>query len=193
MSGKPAARMGDAVAPGVIAQGSLTVLIGSSGGVACSVCPGGMAVGSPVNPSLGAKVLAGETDFALPSAALPLVWQRTYSSYVNAEHGGACGVLGYGWHLPTEYRLELESARTLIFDAQGRTITFDEALPPGGVLHSNSEGIWLLRGGAAPETPEPPDENPAQTPDKAAPKEQKQEQAPWADDPVWRHIPRQWA
>jgi hypothetical protein len=85
MTGKPASRIGDAVAQGIIVQGSATVLIGDIGGVACSVCPGGMAVGSPVNPSLGAKVLSGEIDFALPSASLSLVWSRSYSSYVNPE------------------------------------------------------------------------------------------------------------
>ena len=110
MSGKPASRIDDAVANGVIVQGSLTVLIGSAGGVACSVCPGGIKKGKPVNPSLGAKVLVGENDFALPSAAMPLVWSRTYSSYVNPEHGGACGVLGYGWHLAScDVRLDLQA------------------------------------------------------------------------------------
>ena len=97
MSGKPAARKGDRVGWGVIVTGSATVLIGSQGGLACSVCPGGVKVGSPVNPQLGAKVLVGsqDLDFALPGA-LPVVWQRQYSSYVNPEHGAACGLLGYG-------------------------------------------------------------------------------------------------
>ncbi|WP_026434093.1 DUF6531 domain-containing protein, partial [Paracidovorax oryzae] len=121
MSGKPAARQGDMTKDGgPIVQGSATVLIGSAGGVACSVCPGGMAVGNPVNPALGAKVLTGadELDFALPGP-LPLAWQRVYSSYVNAEHGAACGLLGYGWKLPLELRLRLESDRAVLFDASG--------------------------------------------------------------------------
>ena len=93
MTGKPAARIDDNVAYGKIVTGSLTVLIGSQGGVACSVCPGGKKVGSPVNPQLGAKVLSGasDLDFALPGA-MPLVWQRQYSSYVNAQHGGYCAI-----------------------------------------------------------------------------------------------------
>ncbi|MDR2031872.1 MAG: DUF6531 domain-containing protein, partial [Azoarcus sp.] len=148
------------------------------GGVACSVCLGGMAVGSPVNPLLGAKVLPGETDFALPAAALPLVWQRTYSSYVNAEHGGACGVLGHGWHVPTEFRLELQTQRTLLHDTHGRVITFDEALPPGAILHSPSEGLWLLRGGATKDTPEGADAGTLPA---------------WARKAVWSHVPREWA
>src|SRR5699024_12277675 len=67
MSGKPAARQGDMTQyGGPIVQGSAGVLIGAPTGVACSVCPGGMTSGHPVNPLLGAKVLPGETDLALP-------------------------------------------------------------------------------------------------------------------------------
>ncbi|HEB1577061.1 TPA: RHS repeat protein [Escherichia albertii] len=66
MSGKPAARQGDMTQyGGPIVQGSAGVRIGAPTGVACSVCPGGVTSGNPVNPLLGAKVLPGETDFAL--------------------------------------------------------------------------------------------------------------------------------
>ena len=66
MSGKPAARQGDATAKGgPIVQGSAGVRIGAPTGVACSVCPGGMTTGEPVNPLLGAKVLPDEVDVAL--------------------------------------------------------------------------------------------------------------------------------
>jgi hypothetical protein len=69
MTGFPAARQFDMTAMGgPIVQGSLGVMIGAPTGVACSVCPGGVKVGSPVNPSLGAKVLPDETDIALPEA-----------------------------------------------------------------------------------------------------------------------------
>ncbi|WP_250112073.1 hypothetical protein, partial [Escherichia coli] len=71
MSGKPAARQGDMTQyGGSIVQGSAGVRIGAPTGVACSVCPGGVTSGHPVNPLLGAKVLPGETDIALP-APLP--------------------------------------------------------------------------------------------------------------------------
>ncbi|WP_312835379.1 RHS repeat-associated core domain-containing protein [Comamonas sp.] len=150
MSGKPAARIDDKVKYARIVTGSRTVLIGSQGGVACSVCPGGEAVGNPVNPQLGAKVLsdASDLDFALPGA-MPLVWQRQYSSYVNAQHGGHCGVLGYGWGLPTDLRIKVEASATLLHDSQGRTITFD-ALAAGESIYSPSEDIWLLRSGWHP-------------------------------------------
>ena len=58
MSGKPAARQGDMTQyGGSIVQGSAGVRIGAPTGVACSVCPGGVTSGHPVNPLLGAKVL----------------------------------------------------------------------------------------------------------------------------------------
>ena len=162
MSGKPAARITDKVKGGVIVTGSATVLIGSQGGIACSVCPGGMAVGSPVNPQLGAKVLVGESelDFALPGA-LPLVWQRQYSSYVNAEQGAACGALGHGWKLPQHISLELGDESCLLFDAAGRVIRF-EPLAVGQQHYSASEDLWLLRGGG---------------------------DATWASQPRWAHVP----
>ena len=124
MTGQPAARVTDKVAYGAIVTGSLTVHIGSQGGIACSVCPGGVKVANPVNPQLGAKVLLGEEDldFALPGA-LPLIWQRQYSSYVNAEHGAQCGPLGYGWKLGQQIQVELRDEACLLFDAAGdRTI-----------------------------------------------------------------------
>ena len=77
MSGKPAARQGDMTQyGGSIVQGSAGVRIGAPTGVACSVCPGGVTSGHPVNPLLGAKVLPGETDIALPGP-LPFILSRT--------------------------------------------------------------------------------------------------------------------
>ncbi|AVT07096.1 RHS repeat-associated core domain-containing protein [Paracidovorax avenae] len=191
MSGKPAARQGDMTQKGgPIVQGSATVLIGSAGGVACSVCPGGMAVGNPVNPALGAKVLTGadELDFALPGP-LPLAWQRVYSSYVNAEHGAACGLLGYGWKLPLELRVVLQDERTVLFDASGRAITFDEALQPGQALYSSSEDLWLLRGGGVADvhpgaTASTTDPNPSSTRTSIP-----AELLPWSQQPRWSHVP----
>ena len=55
------------------------MLIGAPTGVACSVCPGGITYANPVNPLLGAKVLPGETDLALPGP-LPFILSRAYSS-----------------------------------------------------------------------------------------------------------------
>ena len=172
MSGQPAARLGDAVAYGVIVQGSATVLIGSQSGKACSVCPGGMAIGSPVNPALGAKVLVGpqDLDFSLPGP-LPIIWQRRYSSYINLEHGARCGLLGYGWTLPLEIHAELDESACRLFDTGGRSIDF-AALAPGRADYSPSENLWLLRGG----------------PESGGVRGE----LPWQRQARWRHLPEQW-
>ncbi|EON4256354.1 DUF6531 domain-containing protein, partial [Escherichia coli] len=101
MSGKPAARQGDMTQyGGSIVQGSAGVRIGAPTGVACSVCPGGVTSGHPVNPLLGAKVLPGETDIALPGP-LPFILSRTYSSY-RTKTPAPVGSLGPGWKMPAD-------------------------------------------------------------------------------------------
>nr|WP_227454486.1 polymorphic toxin type 34 domain-containing protein [Escherichia coli] len=105
MSGKPAARQGDMTQyGGSIVQGSAGVRIGAPTGVACSVCPGGVTSGHPVNPLLGAKVLPGETDLALPGP-LPFILSRTYSSY-RTKTPAPVGSLGPGWKMPADIRVE---------------------------------------------------------------------------------------
>ncbi|GHK19536.1 hypothetical protein ECZU03_33250 [Escherichia coli] len=82
MGGKPAARQGDMTRKGLdIVQGSAGVLIGApTGGPArCVPQEATPKYGNPVNPLLGAKVLPGETDLALP--ARPFILSRAYSSY----------------------------------------------------------------------------------------------------------------
>ncbi len=95
MSGKPAARQGDMTRKGLdIVQGSAGVLIGAPTGVACSVCPNSPIEeqkGNPVNPLLGAKVLPGETDLALPGP-LPFILSRAYSSYRTRDARAGGGV-----------------------------------------------------------------------------------------------------
>ena len=177
--GKNAARQGDLTeSGGPIIQGSRTVLIGSQGGIACSTCPGGKTIGSPVNPTLGAKVLLGpeDLDFALPGP-MSLVWQRQYSSYVNPEHGTRCGLLGWGWRLPHELRIELKPTQTLLHDAGGRVITFDEPLRTGQTLQSDSEALLLLRGGGA------------EAYNGGTPANLAQELLPWMHQQRWAHVP----
>ncbi|EGT0664589.1 type IV secretion protein Rhs, partial [Citrobacter werkmanii] len=106
MSGKPAARQGDMTqVGGPIVQGSAGVLIGAPTGVACSVCPGGITYSHPVNPLLGAKVLPGETDFALPGP-LAFILSRAYSSYCTKTPAPS-GLFGPGWKMPADMRLQL--------------------------------------------------------------------------------------
>ncbi|HAT6953829.1 TPA: RHS repeat protein [Salmonella enterica subsp. enterica serovar Dublin] len=150
MSGKPAARQGDMTqVGGPIVQGSAGVLIGAPTGVACSVCPTGEAspkYGNPVNPLLGAKVLPGETDIALPGP-LPFVLSRAYSSY-RTKTPAPVGLCGPGWKLPSDLWLQLRGDGLILNDNGGRSVHF-EPLAPGEIQYSRSESFWLARGGAA--------------------------------------------
>ncbi|EIQ34638.1 RHS Repeat family protein [Shigella boydii 965-58] len=147
MSGKPAARQGDMTQyGGSIVQGSAGVRIGAPTGVACSVCPGGVTSGHPVNPLLGAKVLPGETDLALPGP-LPFILSRTYSSY-RTKTPAPVGSLGPGWKMPADIRLQLRDNTLILSDNGGRRLYF-EHLFPGEDGYSRSESLWLVRGGVA--------------------------------------------
>ena len=147
MSGKPAARMGDMTKyGGPVVQGSPGVLIGAPTGVACSVCPGGRTSGNPVNPLLGAKVLPGETDIALPGP-LPFTLSRTYSSY-RTKTPAPAGLFGPGWKAPFDIRLQLRDDELILNDNGGRSIHF-APLEPGETAFSRSESLWLARGGVA--------------------------------------------
>ena len=124
MSGKPAARQDDMTQTGgSIVQGSAGVMIGAPTGVACSVCPGGITYGPPVNPLLGAKVLPGETDFALPGP-LPFVLSRTYSSY-RTKTPAPSGIFGPGWKAPFDIRLQIRDEELILNDNGGRSIHFE--------------------------------------------------------------------
>ena len=150
MSGKPAARQGDMTRKGLdIVQGSAGVLIGAPTGVACSVCPNSPVEeqkGNPVNPLLGAKVLPGETDLALPGP-LPFILSRAYSSY-RTRTPAPVGVFGPGWKAPFDIRLQIRDEGLILNDSGGRSIHF-EPLFPGEISYSRSESFWLARGGVA--------------------------------------------
>ncbi len=148
MSGKPAARQGDMTRKGLdIVQGSAGVLIGAPTGVACSVCPkkkDSPNYGNPVNPVLGAKVLPGETDIALPGP-LPFILSRAYSSY-RTRTPAPVGVFGPGWKAPFDIRLQIRDEGLILSDNGGRSLYF-EHLFPGEDGYSRSESLWLVRGG----------------------------------------------
>ena len=145
MTGLPAARQIDmALHGGPITQGSRTVHIGTSGGVACSTCPGGVAKGNPVNPMLGAKVQAGEVDFSLPGP-LPFAISRDYSSY-QTDTPAPVGLLGPGWWLPMEVSLLQTDELLTVNDSTGRSIRFTP-LARGESAYSRSENLWIVRGG----------------------------------------------
>ncbi|MGP4913890.1 DUF6531 domain-containing protein, partial [Hafnia alvei] len=145
MIGLPAARQTDETTiGGPITQGSLGVLIGAPSGVACSTCPGGIKVGKPVNPLLGAKVISAETDFALP-AAVPFILSRSYSSY-QTDTPAPVGLLGPGWQLPSGISLLVTKTGLILNDNGGRSLHFN-TLAVGEAHFSRSESLWLVRGG----------------------------------------------
>ncbi|EDS8862045.1 RHS repeat family protein, partial [Salmonella enterica subsp. salamae] len=127
---------------GPVVQGSAGVMIGAPTGVACSVCPGGMTSGNPVNPLLGARVQPGETDFALPGP-LPFVLSRTYSSY-RTKTPAPAGLFGPGWKAPFDIRLQIRDKELILNDNGGRSIHF-APLFPGETAFSRSESFWLAR------------------------------------------------
>lgn len=105
-------------------------------------CPSQVVRANPVNPISGCKILAGESerDFTLP-AAIPLAWQRIYSSGQRRT-----GVLGQGWSTPLSTALQISDGQVIILDPFQRDITF--ALPRvGEALFSLSEKITLERTG----------------------------------------------
>ncbi|MDH1128657.1 DUF6531 domain-containing protein, partial [Enterobacter sp. GD03975] len=108
--------------------------------------PGGRTSGNPVNPLLGAKVLPGETDIALPGP-LPFVLSRAYSSYRTGPPAPV-SVFGPGWKAPFDIRLQLRDEELILSDTGGRSIHF-EPLLPGETAFSRSESLWLARGGVA--------------------------------------------
>ncbi len=138
MSGKPAAHQGDMTQyGGSIVQGSAGVRIGAPTGVACSVCPGGVTSGHPVNPLLGAKVLPGETDIALPGP-LPFILSRTYSSY-RTKTPAPVGSLGPGWKMPADIRLQLRDNTLILSDNGGRSLYFEHLFPGEDGYHYDSQ------------------------------------------------------
>ncbi|EEB0429602.1 type IV secretion protein Rhs, partial [Salmonella enterica subsp. enterica serovar Oakland] len=116
-------------------------------GVACSVCPNSPieeVKGHPVNPLLGAKVLPGETDFALPGP-LPFILTRAYSSY-RTKTPAPSGLFGPGWKMAADMRLQIRERALILNDSGGRSIHF-EPLSPGESSYSRSESFWLARCG----------------------------------------------
>lgn len=89
MSGKPAARQGDMTQyGGSIVQGSAGVRIGAPTGVACSVCPGGVTSGHPVNPLLGARSFPVKPTSPCPARCRSFSPAPTAVTGQNARAGG---------------------------------------------------------------------------------------------------------
>ncbi len=99
-----------------------------------------MTSGNPVNPLLGAKVLPGETDLALPGP-LPFILSRTYSSY-RTKTPAPVGVFGPGWKAPSDIRLQLRDDGLILNDNGGRSIHFEPLLPGRRCTAAVSQCGW---------------------------------------------------
>ncbi|SFO05770.1 RHS repeat-associated core domain-containing protein [Variovorax sp. PDC80] len=102
--------------------------------------------GNPVHAATGGKFLGGEAelDFRLPGA-LPIEWQRFYSSH-DLRRDGA---LGQGWNLPYGSQLRLDVGATgepvvVLIDTQGREVELPD-LEPGSRQLCLREGLDLCR------------------------------------------------
>ena len=101
--------------------------LGAAAGMAGEVLGKSMrtAIGHPVNPATGGKVLDGtqDTDFHLPGL-LPIEWRRFYSSHDHRLHT----LHGKGWSTPYEVELHVLApshagpGRLTFVNAQGRRI-----------------------------------------------------------------------
>ncbi|WP_237508531.1 DUF6531 domain-containing protein, partial [Pseudomonas aeruginosa] len=101
---------------------------------------------------LGAKVLPGETDLALPGP-LPFILSRTYSSY-RTKTPAPVGIFGPGWKAPSDIRLQLRDDALVLNDNGGRSIHF-EPLLPGEAVASHRGYTLVGRGGKAADPDRP--------------------------------------
>lgn len=146
MSGKPAARQGDMTQyGGSIVQGSAGVRIGAPTGVACSVCPGGVTSGHPVNPRSVQRSFPVKPTSPCPARCRSSSPAPTAVTGQNARAGGEPGP---GWKMPADIRLQLRDNTLILSDNGGRSLYF-EHLFPGEDGYSRSESLWLVRGGVA--------------------------------------------
>ncbi|URV23735.1 RHS repeat-associated core domain-containing protein [Burkholderia gladioli] len=110
----------------------------------CKTCGGGAAAGrspSSIGFALGDELFAHE-DFSLPGV-LPIVWLRTYRSFLSAYDDGE---LGARWVTPYTTRLDIrEAEQKLVYhDATGRSI--DYPLLAAGASHDDfGEELTLTR------------------------------------------------
>ena len=113
----------------------------------CPLSASSCSIGSPVNPVLGTKVLAGdeELDFTMSGPYL-LEWRRYYVS-----SNSRIGWFGRGWGSTLEAELDalLDPSGQIVeriehVDHFGRRTAFD-ALPPGGSQFSSAAKLTLGR------------------------------------------------
>ena len=111
---------------------------GDGGASECAVCA---AVGSPIDPVLGAKALSGpeDLDFVVPGP-FALEWQRSYLSINRLE-----GWFGHGWRSPLEISIEATTDGAIDhLDKYGRRTHFP-VVARGASFYSRHEQLTLSR------------------------------------------------
>jgi RHS repeat-associated protein len=104
----------------------------------CKSCSAGRSAGS-IGYALGDERFEHE-DFMLPGA-MPIIWQRTYRSFLDAyDHGE----LGARWITPYTTRFDIHAAKLVYHDPSGRSI--DYPLLKAGDTHDDlGEGVTLAQ------------------------------------------------
>ncbi|WP_284692484.1 type VI secretion system tip protein TssI/VgrG [Aggregatibacter actinomycetemcomitans] len=100
-------------------------------------CKAATAVGRPVNPILGLKLLTNEVDFAF-AGLMPLVWSRSYYS----DQMGT-GWLGQGWSVPGCQRIERQTRGLVYIDEQGRELLLPALTAGSQEIYHQAEQIWI--------------------------------------------------
>ncbi|OBY54826.1 bacteriophage T4 gp5 trimerisation domain-containing protein, partial [Aggregatibacter aphrophilus] len=106
----------------------------------CIACKQAAAVGRPVNPILGIKLLSNEVDFTFPGL-LPLNWQRSYFSDVAHT-----GWLGQGWLVNGCQRIEsrmsipIEALADVVGEEAGSDKQHSEAQPAEQLVYVDEQG-----------------------------------------------------
>ncbi|MFO6484878.1 DUF6531 domain-containing protein [Escherichia coli] len=126
--GKPAARQGDITARDwILCRVRRGADRRADGGCLLGVSWTVGIYGNPVNPVLGAKVLPGETDIALPGP-LPFVAFPRLQQLPDQDARAGRGVWS-GWKAPFDIRLQIRDEGLILNDSGGRSITLSRCFP----------------------------------------------------------------
>lgn len=105
----------------------------------CKDCPKVSNGKHSVGYALGDERITHD-DFVLPGA-VPLIWRRTYRSFLDAYDEGE---LGARWITPYTTRIDIQEAKLVYHDPVGRSL--DYPLLAAGATHEDlNEGITLAR------------------------------------------------
>ena len=106
----------------------------------CPVASPAQATGRSVGFALGDEQIE-HVDFSI-GGAMPIVWQRTYRSFFDANDEN--GPLGARWITPYTTRFDIEEGKLVYHDAAGRSVDYP-LLEPGKTHENLSADLSLTR------------------------------------------------